>query len=267
MRPPWEGGLQVTDSLSGSVNSVGESVIKMDVGSAIRVLLRRWLVVLFGVLLTVGAAGYLYLNTPPSYTAGGRMLLLLPSNARGEDFVGSPFLYLPNELNVIGQVISVFPNSHDFQAAKAEAGLQSTVDVAVERQSPTLTLTVTGGDPEDVIKTRDWLVEQLSNELRRIQVEEGAPKAQTAHARVFAAEDQPVEESGSWMRQVIAAVGVGGLATLVVAFLIDYLLQRRKPRREAAKEAGSDGPAPSDDTDNAEESAEAGADLQAARAE
>lgn len=203
----------------------------MDLGSAVRVLLRRWIVVLIGVIMTLGAAGYLYVSTPPTYAAGARMLLLLPNNARGPDVIGSPFLYLPSGLEVIARLVAGAPATRAFQQAKAAEGLDAAVEVSVDNRSPMLIIDVTGEDPDDVLATRDWVVDSLQEELRLIQVEEGAPSAQIAHGRVFGAEDVPRSGGNSWMRPVLAVVAVGGIVTLIAAFSIDFAMQRRRRRR------------------------------------
>ncbi len=203
----------------------------MDLGSAVKVLLRRWIVVLVGLLLTVGGAAYLYLSAPPSYTAGARMLLLLPPNARGADAVGSPFLYLPDGLNVIGRLVSVSATTREFREAMAAEGLTSGYQVTVDPQNPIVVIAVEGPDPEDVLATRDWMVGALQEELLAVQVEEGAPEAQIAHARVFAAEERPVEQGNARLREVIGVLGMGGVVTLLAAFGVDRLFQQRRARR------------------------------------
>lgn len=202
----------------------------MDLGSALKVLLRRWVIVLLGIILTGGAAYYLYTTAPPTYQATGRMLLLLPADARGTEQPGSPFLYLPNGLNVLAQIVSVAPDSREFRRGLAEEGLTSSYDVGVDPASPTLTVSVTGADPDDVIETRDALIDGLKDELLQVQEEEDTPKRQTAHTRVYAVEETPTQLGGDRTRSILAAGAAGGLLTLVAAFGIDRLLAIRKGR-------------------------------------
>lgn len=203
----------------------------MDLVSAIKVLLRRWVVLLIGIVLTLGVSAYLYTTTPPSYTVGAKMLLLLPNNARGSEAVGSPFLYLPSGLDVIAGLVAGAPATRAFQQAKAAEGLDAGVSVGVDTRSPMLVIAVTGEDPDDVLATRDWVVTTLQEELRQIQVEEGAPPSQVAHGRVFGAENVPRVDDNHWMKPVLVVVAVGGVVTLIAAFSIDYLLRSRSRRR------------------------------------
>lgn len=204
----------------------------MTLGSALKVLQRRWLVILLGLLLTLGAAGYLYVNTPPRYQATARMLLLLPADSRGEEAIGSPFLYLPNGLNVLARIVSVSPTSREFKSRMVAQGLVSQYEVGVDTASPTLTVSVEGDDPANVIATRDGVITAVQDALLQIQQEENAPRQQTAHTRVYAAETVPDRISGDAMRGVIAVLAAGGLLTLLAAFVVDRLAHLRRARRD-----------------------------------
>src|SRR5690606_17825786 len=162
---------------SGS-HRMGEG--RMDLGSALRVLLRRWLIILIGIVLTLGAGAYLYKTAEPQYQASGSMLMLLPNNARGPENVGSPFLYLPNGLSVLARLVTGASSSREFRQEMAAQGLNSTFQVGVDTQTPIMTITVEGPDPDNVIRTRDWLIGALNDELLRVQQEEGTPPLQTA---------------------------------------------------------------------------------------
>lgn len=203
----------------------------MDLGSAFRVLLRRWVVVLLGALLTLGAAAYVYTQVPSRYQSTARMLLLLPADSRGEAEIGSPFLYLPNGLNVLAGIVAATPTSRDFRAQLVVEGFSSQFEVGVDNSSPTITVSVEGSDPQDVIETRDRLIQAINLELLTVQQEESAPVNQVAHARVYGTEAAPVQIGGDRMRAVLAVGGVGALLTLILVFAIDRLSLLRRARR------------------------------------
>lgn len=241
----------------------------MDLGSALRVLLRRWLIVLIGIVLTLGAGAYLYKTAEPQYQASGSMLMLLPNNARGPENVGSPFLYLPNGLSVLARLVTGASSSREFRQEMAAQELTSTFQVGVDTQTPIITITVEGPDPDNVIRTRDWLIGALNDELLRVQQEEGTPPLQTAHTRVYGNEDVPLQLGGDWTRSVLAALAAGGLLTLIAAFGIDRLLAIRKERlarkRAAAGSAAAaeerttdEGPAPATDSEGSSVAVPAG---------
>lgn len=213
----------------------------MEFGSALRVLLRRWLVVLLGVALTMGAAAYLYSSTAPTYRATARLLLLLPPDARGgaEEEVGSPFLYLPNGLNVLARVVASDPNSKEFNSDLLSRGLTSAYEVGVDPSTPIITVGVEGPDPDNVVATRDGLVEGLQRDLAKVQTEEAVPSNQTARSRVFAAERTPIALSGNRTRGVLAVLAAGLFFTLLAAFGADRILEARRSGLHRTTYSGS----------------------------
>ena len=231
----------------------------MDLGSLLRVIMRRWLVVLIGAILTMGLAALAYTQIPPRYQSSARMLLLLPPDARGEDLIGSPFLYLPNGLNVLARIVSITPTSSDFEERLYAEGFVSQYEVGVDNASPTVTLSVEGSDPQNVVATRNRLIQVINEELLRIQQQEKAPPQQIAHTRVYAAESVPEQIGGDRARGVLAIGGAGAVITLLATFLIDRLSQVRKaPRgRRAVREPGEKS---IDDHDDGDVTPEAGGD-------
>lgn len=215
----------------------------MDVERVLRVLLRRWLVIVIGAALSVGAAAYLYTSLSPTYRATARLLLLLPPEAEDEESDGSPFLYLPNGLDVLARVVAAAPQSVTFTESLTAQGLVATFEVAVDPASPIITIEVEGGDPQNVLATRDGVVEALEAELARVQEEEGVPERQTARARVFAAEETPTMLSGDRTRVALAVIGAGGLLTLAAAFAVDWLANGRTAGRSHRRSVSPTSPA------------------------
>jgi capsular polysaccharide biosynthesis protein len=208
----------------------------MDLGSAVRVLLRRWLVLVVGLVLTLGAAAYFYTNTLPQYQATARILLLLPANARGAESVDSSFLYLPDGLQILAEIVSTAPESRAFQRTMTATGLTSQYEVGIDTDSPTITISVEGPDAANVIATRDRVIEGVQDELLTVQREEETPARQLAHTRVYAIEDTPDLVQGDRTRGTLTVLGVGGLITLLAVFLVDRAIQLLQERRLRQKD-------------------------------
>lgn len=202
----------------------------MELGSALMVLLRRWLIVLVGGVLTLATAGYVYSSAEPSYRASANLLLLLPRDANDSETATSPFLYLPNELNVLASVVAAAAPSRDFVDRLASQGLTSPYEVGVDPANPIITVGVEGPDPDNVLATRDGLVGALETELAEEQRAADVPDRQTARILVYAAEDTPTQLGGSAVRGVLAVIAVGGLLTLLAAFVVDRLRAARRGR-------------------------------------
>lgn len=218
----------------------------MDLGSAVRVLMRRWVVLVVGLVLTVGVAAYFYTQSRPRYQATANLILLLQPNARGTEGAGSPFLYLPNGLQVLAGIVVTGPDSREFRQDVASQGYVSQFEIGVLVGSPIMTVSVEGHDPGNVIATRDKVIEGLQVELATVQRDERTPVRQTAHTRVYANEAAPTPIQGNRTRGVLTVLGVGALLTLIAAFILDrglLMLGDWRRRRGAS--------APSEPADNA----------------
>lgn len=211
----------------------------MDLGSAVRLLLRRWWVLVIGIVLTLSATAYLSTQSQPRYQATANMILLLQPDARGAaDGPGSPFLYLPNGLQTLAGIVVVGPESREFRQSLYLQGLTSQFELGVQIGSPIISVSVEGTDPANVIATRDKVIEGLQEELEVVQQEEQTPARQTAHTRVYGNEDVPTLLQGDRLRGMLVVMAVGGLLTLMAAFAIDRVALMVGARRQRRKEAG-----------------------------
>lgn len=199
-------------------------------GGARTVALWRTLVVFLGVLLSVGFAYAFHEKTPASYQATARLLLVLPSDARRE--IGSPFMDLPKGLVVLSDVVAQYPKSDAVRAELAANGMERQFEVGLDPSVPIITLSVEGSDPDNVIRTRNWLVGQLTSELAAVQKSIGAPARQTATPIMFMADSVAHLISGDRSRAAAGIVAAGVLGTLLVTFS----LGRRSAARGTANE-------------------------------
>lgn len=203
----------------------------MDLAQGVRVLLRRWFIVLLGLGLTLGAAYSVYEQSPTSYATNSRMILLLPPGAQGAELPNSPFIYLPAGLNILAQLLRTEASTHRFQEGLVEDGYTATFAVGVDSRDPILTVSVEGGDPDMVLETRDEVIERIVAELDLIQDEEQVPDRQRAHIRTSGVDDVAQEMGGSRLQAAAGTIAAGGLVTLLLTFLIDRWAVNRAARR------------------------------------
>lgn len=205
----------------------------MDLGEALRALLRRWLILLCGLALTGGVAAWVYTRTPVTYQSSAQALLLLPPNANSPEYDSNPFLYLPNGLNVLARVVAVTPTTPQFRREMREAGFTSQYELSVETGGSMVTFSSEGLDPENVVATRDELMRRFELEIGHVQDDEGAPSRQRAHMRPLAKSDQATPLTGDRLRSIAVAGGTGVVLTLILALSLDRWLLRRAQRKGA----------------------------------
>ncbi len=223
---------------------------------------RRWLVVLVGMVLVVGAMSAAYLKAPTSYQATGQLLLLLPPQASGSDSPTNPYLNLDPGLATAAALIASTMNAPESQRLVAEAGHTASYAITLSPETgPLLVITTEGADPQQAIGTRDEVIRRLQAELERIQNEENAPRRQFIHTRTNGTFNEAEVLTGDRTRAVAAVGAVGMVLTLMVVVGWDRWRaarpRRTRTERQAARRKGAEGDADTDPQDELEEGSEA----------
>lgn len=224
----------------------------MHLTDALTVLLRRWVVVLLGVLLTGGACYAVVKYVEPDYQASGQMLFLLPPEASGVSTPTSPFLNFQTGITTAGSLVAGRVTTKDAQRALAEEGADAEYAVALAPEAgPLLLITTKDKDPAVALKTRDAVMARLEADLAAIQVQARVPERQMITAQISSTSEHAEVLPGSRMRALAGVAGAGMLLTLLLAFGTDRLANLRRQRRERAAERGAGDPEAAADQDTA----------------
>jgi hypothetical protein len=220
------------ETFRGSADPPRSGIYLSDVLGMLR---RRWIVVLVGMVLVVGAMGAAYLKAPTSYQSTGQLLLLLPPQASGSDSPTNPYLNLDPGLATAAALIASTMNAPESQRAVAAAGHSAEYSIALSPETgPLLVITTEGADPQQAIGTRDEVIRRLQDELQRIQTEENAPRRQFIHTRTNGTFNEAEVLTGDRTRAVAAVGAAGLLLTLMVVVGWDRV-QASRPRRTRAE--------------------------------
>jgi hypothetical protein len=208
----------------------------MDFFDAVRVLGRRWLILLIGAVLMAAAAGVAISAVPTRYQAQGQLLLLLPPKASGATSPTNPYLNLSPGLNVTASLIASAATTPEAVRRMAHAGFEAEYAVALAPGvGPLLSISTEDSDPRMALSTRDEVIRRLNADLLRIQLEEKAPPSQLIHTRANGVNRAADPLSGSKIRALAAIGGLGAGLTLVCAFTVD----RHKRRRHSSPKRAS----------------------------
>lgn len=207
---------------------------------ALKLLARRWVVVVVGVLLTAGAGFAVMKMVPTTYQASSQMLILLPPEASGRTTPTNPYLNLQPGQTTTASLVAGTITTKDSQLAMVKAGFPSSYSVAlIPGAGPLLVITTKDTDPKAALATRNAVMDRVDAELAQIQSEVSVPKRQMMHtsrSSVSGADVLP----GSRLRALMATTAAGGLLILLVAFSLDRLLGRRRATSEVTQDDGSD---------------------------
>ncbi len=207
----------------------------MSFVDALNLLLRRWLVVIVGLLLLAVATLFVLDRVDTQHQASSQMLFLLPPEASGVETPSNPYLNLQDGLTTTASLVAGTVSSKDVQREMEAAGYDSEYSIAlVPGAGPLLLITTTDTSPEIAVATRDELMARVDDELARIQGEAGVPERQWISASRSNVSRRAEVLPGSKMRALAAVYGGGLLLVLLSAFAVDQLLARRRRRKALA---------------------------------
>lgn len=210
----------------------------MDFVDALKVLWRRRLVVLLGILLTALGCAAVLTQVATVYQASAQYLLLLPPTANGEDEPQNPLINQPTGLVLGATLIAAEVNTKSTVREMDRAGFDSDFELALSpNNGPLLSLTVTGTDRTDVVDTRDEVIRRLDEQLADLQQTDIAdiPSNQVITSVPVAVNQTAEAVPGAKIKALVVVVAVGGLVTLLLAFALDRPLSRRAARRAGGR--------------------------------
>lgn len=198
--------------------------------NVLRVLARRWYVVILGLLLTAGLVYVATLAAPSEFRSRALILLLPSEEAVGEG--GNPFLALDGLEQPASLVVAYFTST----AAQDEVAAQSATaayNVVLDAQvrGPVILVQVTDETEAQSLAILGYLTDRVSEELRRLQVDVGAPESSIIGSMLLTRDAEAVEDNGAEVRLVIAALTVGLIGTGFLAFGLDSFVAPRASRR------------------------------------
>lgn len=188
-----------------------------------RILLRRWYLVMVGLLMTGGLAFAASIAQPVTYEATATMLILPPT-----DPTGNPYLALSG----YGPFADVFARAMMDTSSVADLRAKGVTDqFAVTRDvttsAPIVQVSVTGKDADAAVKQAGIVAAALPTELVALQQSESVPVPAMFTSKFITIGGDPTAIRKSQIRAVIAATAVGLILTVWATVWIDTRLRRR----------------------------------------
>ncbi|MFJ3403634.1 hypothetical protein [Promicromonospora sp. NPDC090134] len=206
---------------------------------------RRWIVTVVGLLATAGLVYGASTIEPPVYTARALVLLVPSEQVVGEG--GNPFLALGG-LDLPARVVVAYYESDVAKERFSSGSPDAEYVVAIEESTrgPVISVDVTDASAAATLETLELLTSSIPVELERLQEEVDAPKNTVVSTLVLAKDERATIDNSGTVRMVIAAGGIGLVATVVAAVAVDGLVRSRtRGRKQGPTDpAGSDPEAP-----------------------
>lgn len=211
----------------------------MTAVDGLRVLARRWVTCVAGLVLT--AAGVLVVTdqVPPTYRATGEMLLILPPDATGVETPSNPYLNLGSGLTTTAALIGRMLSTDDMRDQLSEQGHDADYVITVVGDAgPLIELSVTGSSSAEALDTRDVLMGMVDDLLVSLQTEAAVPTTQVMRAT------RPTESRGvevirsATYRAMGVVIALGLLLTVLLCLIADWIGRTRRARREWSQTTG-----------------------------
>lgn len=196
----------------------------MEFWSSVRVILRRWYVVV-GCLVVAGIIGAVVLaSIKPSYVSNGALVFLEKNTATEAGALANtnPYRSLNAGTNGFANLMATVIDDPAFRAnVLAAGGTDTYVVTAPMGQTSVLGLSVTDKSGETSIEAYKVLVRSLRAEMQTRQQIQGSNQDDLYTAADLTVPEIAVIQNAARMKVAIVIIAVGGLIALAMAFLVD----------------------------------------------
>jgi hypothetical protein len=219
----------------------------MDLAEIVRVMRRRWYVLLPGLLLTAALVVGAYVAVPATYKSQSTVMLLNSRKAT-VDFGGNPFLSTQTSLTGMADSLARNLNSDASVAALKSQGAAGTsfAKIADNALGPLMWLTVTGTDQRAVLRSDQLLTAFADQRLQEFQSAQSVTEPAMIRMTTIVPPQNPVAQTKTRTEYLALAALAGLVLSMIATFYTEARLRGRAPRGAAGKSATGTSDTPAD---------------------
>ncbi|GAA5083460.1 hypothetical protein GCM10025760_00110 [Microbacterium yannicii] len=211
----------------------------MTLADTLRGLLRRWYIVLPGIILALAVALGTFFVVKPGYERTATQLLL-PGAGTIPEGATNPYLFLGSLAQAADIVVRAMGSD---EVAGEVVERYPGIDIQVARDplvsGPVIQFTVTADSDEEAAGAIDLLLERSATTLEGMQADQGVRPDDQITSSVLTKDTESTLEQKSRLMLTAVAGGVLILITLVVASLVDGLSRRQRTNGRSRSMASS----------------------------
>ncbi len=200
----------------------------MDFWELLKVLARRWYVVVPVVLVSLVAAVLTSGRVDPTYQASGAVVLMAPSDRT----LSSSNAFLALGLATAAEALAIASQDERTRTLVKEAGGAPTYSVASTRRSPILMIRAEGETPEQAVDTVGLLVNVVTRQLTERQDAVVAPRSSRINLQKLNSELVAAPVYKGAQRVKILVIGGGLALAALAALLLEGLAVMRRRKSE-----------------------------------
>lgn len=202
----------------------------------LRTFVRRWYIILVGLLLTGGLVYGALQASPPEYHARGLVLLLPSEVSVGKG--GNPFLGLSGLEAPAGVLVASLSSAPERERVETRAPtVEYTIGIDSSTRGPVIAVDILSASREETMDTLAYLIDRIPAELTRLQQQVDVPENAMINSMQLTVDKRPAVNRGGTIRAVIAALVVGLVGTGSGAYAFEALMQRRQMRASGRRRA------------------------------
>ncbi|HEY3482154.1 MAG TPA: chain length determinant protein [Streptomyces sp.] len=207
----------------------------MDLAEIVRVMRRRWYVLLPGLLLTAALVVGAYVTVPITYQSQSTVMLLNSQRATVA-FDGNPFLSTQTSLTGMADSLARNLNSDASVADLRAQGATGTpvAKIADNALGPLMWLTVTGTDKAAVLRSDKLLTDYAAKRLDDFQTQQSVTPKAMIRMTVIVPPQNPAAMTKTRTEYLALAAIMGIVVSMAATF---YVEARRRPRPAGVRAA------------------------------
>ena len=208
----------------------------MDLWTALRVIARRWPIVVATLLLTAVVANVVVATVKPNYDARGTLVLLAPATVvdQGKVVGVNPWIHNPGADRLAAGTVVNVAKGPEFEQRVKQGGGDGRFEVVLDPYAPMITVAATAPEPGDALDTLAIVIDLVKRELAERQRAAGAPPDTWITADLLTISEEATERPGRRFRALAGVVVAGVAMSLVLAFVVEAVSRAR--RRRAAND-------------------------------
>lgn len=223
----------------------------MTLAETFRGLVRRWYIVVPGLILAAAAAIGAFSQIAPGYERSATRLLL-PGLGTVPEGATNPYLFLGGLTQAADVLVRAVGGEEAIgELVAAHKGLEIAVTRDPTSSGPVILLTVTAASDSDAAMALDALIEQSTETLERLQVEQNVRPVDRITMTTLTASTEGTLQQRT---RIVVSAGVGlvvAVLTLVVASLVDGFARKKRTRNRKDDVDASSGAGDASDDDAA----------------
>lgn len=206
----------------------------MVLSDMLRSLLRRWYIVVLGVILTAAGVYGAYTVTPVTYSATSTVVLLPPEKSVKDG--DNPYLYLGGlgqALNVL--VITMNSAASQEQVIGSNPDQSFTLEQDATSTGPIIQISVAAPTDDQAIALVEKVTAQVPLALNALQDELKVPADAKIGTMTLAQSREAETENKRQLQLMAVAAGGGSVATVLFVAALDKFLAKRKFKNKRRK--------------------------------